>query len=198
MTRFRIALSVLPFALGLALLAGNPAETLAQLRCAWCVQHRSILSPDSAWFHGFASDDPKDNCQTAVLIGVDPGRVYLTQCSGCGGTSRCHTDEGWDDVTHPNHRWTVGECHAACTPSDLAEAVEGVQQGLETRNFDFMATQILTQWKGFSVEYVPAAGRIDFVAERDPTRSARTIALPPAMRRALDLHLGARAAAATP
>ena len=185
--------SVVPFILsavaGLALFLGHPAESSAQLRCGWCVQYRVVGNPQ--WYHGFYYEDARDDCAGLPPIVVIPGTISQVVCSRCGGSSECH---GWEDRDNPI---TWGKCHIRCGMlGGLAEAVKDIQKGLATQDLRLVATTILRKSADLSVHYSPDAGRIDFVLLCDPTRAARTIAIPPEVRGALDAHVAAGLAAA--
>ena len=88
----------------------------------------------------------------------------------------------------------LGTCHQACTVSpDLADVVGDIQEGLEARDARRVASTILQERAGLVVEYIPAAGRIDFVLSCDLNRTARTIAVAPDVRKALAAGMAAAA-----
>ena len=190
MFRFRFASFMLPVVIGLALFVGRPAPSSAQVVCRNCVE---VLSSSGRWAHTFMSATLQ--CNSAINYGgrVGPGWI---QCSRCGGSSECHTEI---DLSEGGISW--GRCHQRCnqyySDADLAETVSDLGRGFETGDMTWVTAIILRRREGLSVEYIPEAGRIDFVLSCDPSRAARTIAVPPEVRRALDTELAAGFAAAT-
>ena len=197
MFSFRLGSFILPVVTGLILFAGFREPASAQVVCKECYEFWVPGGDDdnpSSWRHTFG------NQLTACWglypkLAVHDGLIGVAYCSRCGGSSQCHT--GWD-LTKPI---TKGRCHKICTEYDLAETdfdstVNDILKGFETRDMALVATALLPERRGYSVEYNAAGGRIDFVLPCDPG-AYRTIAVLPELRRELDAELAERHAAAT-
>ena len=179
MSKPRIASFILSAIVGLALFVGLPTAASAQLTCGWCAEWYDANTRE--YSHQFASSTGGE------CLWPKPGASHggTVMCSRCGGDSSCH------DTVKP------GTCHILCGPAGgLAEAVGEVQRGFEDGNLTLVAGAILRERAAVSVEYVPKAGRIDFVLPCDPTRTVHTIAVLPAVRRALNARIAVRLAAA--
>jgi len=138
-----------------------PAPTVAQTpTCGWCVEDRSDLNNPK---HSFPQGGEQCSWPTPNL----PCQV----CSRCGGTgSTCHRDR------------QDGQCHILCGPAGgvLGGAAGAIQGALEVRDPVAVATILLAEHPaGLTVEYLPEAGRIEFVLTSDPDTVAKTLAVPP-------------------
>ena len=157
-------------ALMVFLVVGLPNEVEAQgggLTCGWCEE----LGP----IHGFPNGG--DKCGWP-----NPGQDY--QCSRCGGTSHCHGFISW-------HAW--GPCHMACggttAQQSLSDAVSDLRSGLDVMDLERVAETIASTRDGFSIEYLPEAGRIDLVLACAPSIPAGTVPVPPGIRPSLERAL---------
>ncbi len=169
-------------ALFVFLVAGLPTEVEAQrggLTCGWCWEMTLETDGLVNWF-------PRggDECGWP-----NPGAGYV--CARCGGTSHCH---GY----HSRHRF--GPCHILCGggggPEDeiprqmaLSNAVSDLRSGLDDMDLVRVAETISSGHEGFSVEYLPEAGRIDLILACAPSIPAGTVPVPPEIRPALDQAL---------
>ena len=174
----RFALSFVA-ALFVLLVAGWPTEGEAQgLTCGWCIEL------DTPWgtIHGFVNGG--DKCGWP-----NPGPAW--QCSRCGGTSMCH------GLASP---LSGGPCHIPCggtaMQQSVSDAVSDLRSGLGAMQLERVAEAIVSTRDGFSVEYLPEAGRIDLVLACAPSMPARTVPVPPEIRSALDQAMKEPAAAA--
>lgn len=168
---------VAPAIVALAVFAVLPAPSSAQgLTCGWCNRYEG---PDGSEVHKFPFGG--DECEWPP--------TYHGTCARCGGTSDCHDD------------WEPGDCHIECGEGggegegsgDLAQAVEAIETGLETRDMTIVAAALLHDYRsGLQVEYLPEAGRIEFILACSPWGTARTVPVPPGdVRVALEAELGA-------
>lgn len=111
-------------------------------------------------------------------------RLPRAQCSRCGGTSDCHGFLSWH---------VLGPCHMACggttAQRSLSNAVSDLRSGLDATDLDRVAEVITSPRAGFSVEYLPEAGRIDLVLACAPSIPSGTLPVPPEIRSALDQAL---------
>ena len=108
-------------------------------------------------------------------------------CSRCGGTSQCHTGQ-----------YKNGPCHIACGPEgdDVTAALTEVRRALDGDDVATLVLALGNRRAGVSVEFVPEAGRIDFVLPCNPTKVYRTLAVLPEKREELEAELRARGALA--
>ena len=181
MPKPRISSFVSSVVVGFAFFVGLPEAGSAQLTCGWCAEWESIPGYGLGPFHAFATEGG-DQCGWPKPTASDGGQVT---CNRCGGDSRCHI------VIER------GPCHILCGPAgDLAEAAREVQKGFDDGDLTLVARAILRERGDVSVEYIPRAGRINFVLPCDPTRIVHTIAVLPAVRRALNARIAGRIAAA--
>ena len=172
-------------ALFVFLVAGLPTEVEAQgggLTCGWCWE-MFLENEDEGFVHWFPRGG--DECGWP-----NPGAGYV--CARCGGTSHCH---GY----HSRHRF--GPCHMLCGgggggPEDeiplkqaLSNAVSDLRSGLDDMDLVRVAETIASAHDGFSVEYLPEAGRIDLILACAPSIPAGTVPVPPEIRPALDRAL---------
>ena len=166
-----IARKMYPFVAALfVLLVAAPPTVEAQgggLTCGWCKEMGPI--------HGFPNGG--DKCGWP-----NPGEDY--QCSRCGGTSQCHGFVSW-------HAW--GPCHISCggtaMQQSLSNTIADLQGRLGAEDLVGVVEAIASPRDDFSVEYLPEAGRIDFVLACAPSIPAGTIPVPPGIRPALDRAL---------
>lgn len=97
----------------------------------------------------------------------DPG----AGCARCGGSSFCHD------------QWWGGGCHIPCGPAGDAYAVAAeVEDALERGDVAAIALALHKPQEGVSLDFIPAAGRIDVILPCDPNSAFRTIPVPPAAR----------------
>ena len=170
----RLVRSALSFvaAVFVLLVAGWPTEGEAQgLTCGWCIEL------DTPWgtIHGFPQGGGKCGWP-------NPGPAY--QCSRCGGTSGCH------GLASP---LASGPCHMPCggmaMHQSVSNALSDLRSGLDAMDIERVAEAIVSTRDGFSVEYLPEAGRIDVVLACASSIPARTVPVPPEVRSALDQAL---------
>ena len=165
-------------ALFVFLAAGSPTEVVAQegggLTCGWCLENDH---PVLGWVHWFPNGG--DECGWP-----NPGSDH--QCSACGGSSTCHGFHTTDDTP-------FGKCHIPCggttTQMTLSNTVSDLRSGLDAMDLVRVAETIASAGDGFSVEYLPDAGRIDVVLACAPSIPAGTVPVPPEVRSALDRAL---------
>ena len=181
------ALKASMVALALAL-AGSvllPAQSEAQgegLTCGWC----SSGTINVTWPDGSTTEC--EDCH-AFFRGGDAcgwgGSDWpSTICARCGGRSFCH-----------RLPWP-GPCHVLCGPDgDLTAELSGVQEALDQGDVTVVATALLRERAGASLEFVPEAGRIDVVLACSPDRVTHVIPVLPAVRERLEAELSTRAAA---
>ena len=160
------------------LVAGLPNEVEAQgggLTCGWCWEMTLGNTLNGPLVHWFPQGG--DACGWP-----NPGAGYM--CARCGGTSHCH---GF----HSRHRY--GPCHILCggqtTQQALSNAVSDLRSGLDAMDLERVAETIASTRDGFSVEYLPEAGRIDLILACAPSVPAGTVPVPPEIRPALDRAL---------
>jgi len=165
-------------ALFVFLVAGLPTEAEAQgegLTCGWCIVRidvvvdpgRIIVFPLRHKFPGGGNE-----------CGWNGHDDYGATCSRCGRTSSCHTGSQW------------GPCHIACGPGgddpgddeEVAAALTEVEDALGSGDVAAVASALLDPSPGFSFEFTPEAGRIDFFLACDPDRAYRTIPVAPRVR----------------
>ncbi len=147
---------------------GDEGDEEGEVVCWWCME----LNDGS---HTFGYGEQGCNSD---LVGPDDDNVY---CSRCGRTSDCHPG-----------RYDPGPCHIACGPAGEAEtmaALTEIQEALDGDDVEAVALALGSQRVGVSVEFIPAAGRIDLVRRCDPTRAVRTIPVFPEMRAELEAEL---------
>ena len=178
-------------ALFVLLVAAPPNEAEAQgvgLTCGWCIE--LWIQNESRYIHGFPGGG--DKCHWP-----NPGPAY--ECSRCGRASHCHG---------LNSEHAAGPCHIPCggggeRPGDeiptlqvLSNAVSDLRSGLDDMDLLRVAETISSAHDGFSVEYLPKAGRIDLILACAPSIPAGTIPVPTEIRSALDRALKEPVAAA--
>ena len=170
-------------ALFVLLVAAPPNELEAQgggLTCGWCIE---LLTP-WGFIHGFPQGGDKCGWPS-------PGSGPTWQCSRCGGSSGCHP---------LNDPLNGGPCHIPCggtaMQQSLSNAVSDLRSGLDAMDLEWVAEAIGSTRDGFSVEYLPEAGRIDLVLACASSVPARTVPVPPEIRSALDRALKEPVAAA--
>ena len=177
MFKLRFSSITLLVAVGLGLFAGRPTPSSAQVTCGWCEEW---TGPGLRWgiFPWYGTQHKFHSTGGCNWPRPDPDDDSEIKCSRCGGDSDCHFDSDW------------GPCHMACGGSgDLAQAVGDIQKGIDTGDIGQVASLVLSGKAGLSIEYIPEAGRIDFVLSCDPERAAHTIAVHPQVRKALGIHL---------
>lgn len=163
-------------ALFVFLAEGAPVEAQGGLTCGWCVlayEDPNPVEPGLTEGHRFLAEGG-DQCGWE-------GHDYSgwLWCSRCGNTSECH--EGMQ---------SPGYCHIICGPAgDAVAALTEIEQALEDDDIGVVASALLRERNGVSVEFMPAAGRIDLVLPCDPTRAFRTIPVLPEARRNLEYEL---------
>lgn len=159
-------------------LAPAPAEA-QEVVCGWCQELNAIWAwPDGTitfWGHRFPGGG--NGCP-----GLEVFQPRTGSCARCGGTSTCHF--GWD-----KHR-----CHILCGPAggDFA-AVTEIEEALTSGDMTMVAAALNRDRDGLSVEFVPEAGRVDFILACDPDRAFRSIPLLPEVRERLKAQLAATA-----
>lgn len=151
---------------------GTSAEADASAGCGWCWHWKAPwdLQPKHVFPRG------NDSCGWPI-----PPPWY--RCARCGSGKGCHTIED------------TGGCHIRCGPAggDLAQILDAVQRGFEEHNATEVADALLAAPAGVEVEYLSAAGRIDFILHCAPGLTAETIPVPPGeMRFALEAELQTR------
>ncbi len=172
-------------ALALLLAAGAPIEGQTPddggggsgggLTCGWCVL---------------------DYRPRAGGVGLDRGHKFLVEggdecgweghdypgwlwCSRCGGESECH-----EEFQPP------GYCHIICGPAgDAVAAATEIEQALRDRDMTVVASALMRERTGFSVEFIPEAGRIDVVMACYPNKALRTIPVLPQERKSVEYEL---------
>ena len=157
-------------ALMVFLVGGLPNEVEAQgggLTCGWCEEWGPL--------HAFPNGGDKCGWTNS-----DQG----FQCSRCGGTSHCHGFISFH---------VLGPCHMACggttAQRSLSDAVSDLRSGLDVMDLERVAETIASTRDGFSIEYLPEAGRIDLVLACAPSIPAGTVPVPPGIRPSLERAL---------
>ncbi len=158
------------------LAASAPVELRAQddgggLTCGWCLQVPISLGIyEIADLHGFPYEGGECGWE---------GSGQGHKCSRCGGDgSSCHFLP------------QIGPCHIACGPEgDGERAYAEIKEALEDDNMTVVASALLRERAGVSVEFVSGAGRIDLLLPCDPNRPFRTIAVLPEARERLEAEL---------
>ncbi len=164
-------------ALFVFMLAGVPTEVEAQdgggLTCGWCVmdfQDVHIIDPDGGYegtirLHRHRFTGGGNEC------GWDGHDEPGAMCSRCGGTSFCHED------------FWPGPCHIPCGPDGDAYAVTAeVEDALERGDVATVALALHAPQEGVSLEFIPAAGRIEVTFSCGPGGAVQSIPVPPAAR----------------
>ena len=170
-------------ALFVILAAGLPTEAEAQgggLTCGWCVPRIDVwVDPGIIIIFPMKHAFPGGGNECGWGGRDDAGAT----CSRCGGSSHCHIDFWW------------GSCHIACGPTggDVAAALTEVEDALGSGDVTAVASALLDPNPGFSFEFIPEAGRIDFFLACDPDRAFRTIPVLPEARDRLAAAFGGSA-----
>lgn len=145
--------------------------------CGWCVRREE---DDGFSEHHFPSGG--NGCQWPPPYPT-PNH---SSCDRRGGTSSCH------------RAWWEGDCHIACgpdgdRPGGFDDVVAAIQTGLEERDMAGVAASVAAQYpSSLAVEYVPEAGRIDFVLACNPDAPASTLPVPTGdLRLSLEAELAA-------
>lgn len=112
-----------------------------------------------------------------------PDHPTPSQCVRCGGTSECH------------YRRKVGPCHIPCGPDgdEAVAAVTEIQEAMDTEDVAVVASALVKERSGVSVEFIPEGGRIDLIVPCHPSMPFRTIPVVPKVREALVAELQAYA-----
>ena len=156
-------------ALFLSLAASAPVEGQDQgLTCAWCWESGGDWHPGGGpLVHHFIAN--------GELCGWEgSGHGDQMSCARCGRTSTCH---GYDDP---------GPCHIACGPEgDAMAALTEIREALDSDDVAVVASALLRDRVGVSVEFIPKSGRIDLLLPCDPYRPYHTIPVVPEVREAL-------------
>ncbi len=71
----------------------------------------------------------------------------------------------------------------------LGEMVDQIGHALDEANTETVAVAVLGSSADLRIEYRPEYGRIDFLLACDPSAAAATVAVPPEVRTALELHI---------
>ena len=157
-------------ALLLFLVPSEPAEAqfLGEPVCWWCIEEGGM--------HSFTL-----NGRGCGSEGEYPDHPAPSQCVRCGGTSECH------------YRRKAGPCHIACGPDgdEAVVAVTEIQEAMETEDVAVVASALMKERSGVSVEFIPEGGRIDLVLPCHPSMPFRTIPVVPEFREALVAELNA-------
>lgn len=153
------------------------------LTCGWCRAGAFFVgAPSLERGHHFLFDGGGE----CLWEGHDsPGVV----CSRCGGDqSSCHSD-----IQDP------GYCHILCGPAgDAVVAMAEIRAGLASNDMAVVASALVRDRIGVSVEFVPGAGRIDVILPCDRNRAFATIPVLPGTRHLLEAELkGSMSVAAT-
>lgn len=147
------------------------AQSLGEVVCWWCTEEDGM--------HAFTL-----NGQGCGSEGEYPDNPVPSQCVRCGGTSECH------------YRRKVGPCHIPCGPDgdEAVVAVTEIQEAMETEDVAVVASALMKERSGVSVEFIPEGGRIDLVLPCRPSMPFRTIPVVPELREALvaELHADPR------
>jgi hypothetical protein len=106
------------------------------------------------------------------------------ECSRCGGESGCH------------EKRQFGACHWPCGGAEpptqaLNEAVSEIETGLEAAIPAAVAAALARGRRELLVEYLPEAGRIDFLLPCDPAVPIHSLAVFPDVRQALEAEIAA-------
>lgn len=157
-------------AVPIVLIAALPTSSAAQLTCGWC---------HDFWFVWHSFPNGGDRCPSP--------KPRDGECSRCGGTSDCHEKRRW------------GRCHMPCggggpTTAALEEAISEVETGLEAAIPAVVAAAVARERGELLVEYVPRAGRIDFLLPCDPSVPIHTVPVSPDFRQPLEAGIAAVAA----
>ncbi len=144
------------------------AQFLGEVVCWWCIEEDGM--------HGFNL-----NGRGCSSEGEYPDNPTPSQCVRCGKTSECHTDR------------RPGSCHIPCGPDgdDAVVAVTEIQEAMETEDVAVVASALMKERTGVSVEFIPEGGRIDLVLPCHPSMPFRTIPVVPEFREALVAELSA-------
>ena len=161
---------ILGLVVGLGVSAFVPKPADAQ-GCGWCDEWRVWWTAWLAKKHNFPGGD--DLCLWP------PGE----NCARCGTGLGCHVEEDW------------GSCHIECgpdgEPTALRDAVDRIRTLLDAGDAVVAAAMVLTDRTDLTIEYRPAAGRINFKLPCDPDVPAATVAVLPGVRPQLEAALAA-------
>lgn len=147
------------FWVGAAPVEAQDVEAVGDVVCGWCRENNIG--------HGF--DAFGEGCG---------GSGMGAQCSRCGGTSTCH------------YVYWPGACHILCGPDgDAQAALTEIREALASDDVTAVASALLRERAGVSVEFLPEGGRIDLLLPCDLTRPFSTIPVLPALRVALQAEL---------
>ena len=173
-----VARRMYPFAaVGLAFaLAGAPTEVEAQgggLTCGWCVMRGDVVDEGDDWavYEDIEHKFPRGGDQCGWEGRDEESIAGGPYCSRCGGSSVCHS----------NYR--DGGCHRACGPlGDLFTALDKVEDALERGDVTTVAAALGEPRTGGSLDFIPAAGRINIVLACNPGRVFGAIPVLPEVR----------------
>lgn len=173
-------------ALFVFMLAGVATEVEAQdgggLTCGWCVMDfrdavlvdywGNVIDEWTEYRHKF----PGGGNECGWDGHDEPGAT----CSRCGGSTVCH--EGF----------RPGMCHIPCGPAgdDYAVAAE-VEEALERGDVAAVALALHAPQEGFTLEFIPVAGRIEVAFSCGPSGAVQSIPVPPAARDRLQAAVAA-------
>lgn len=174
--------SVVALALALAGSMLLPAKSEAQgggLTCGWCSYGSFIVD----WPDGTSTEC--EDCHAFARGGDECGWEGSdwpsTICARCGGRSRCHR------LPQP------GPCHILCGPDgDLMAELSDVHEALDQGDVTVVATALLRERAGASLEFLPESGRIDVVLACSPDRVTLVIPVLPEVRARLEVELSKR------
>ncbi len=160
----RLLVTTMAAVVGLAI-STTQLKAEPEVVCAWCVEVTDGLGNTQ---HGFPN--PTDPC-----TGSAPNWGSKSYCARCGGTSECH---GFNEPV------SDGECHRKCGPEgdDLAQRMTDLLDAGDLKALAMLMKETHTE---LELTFISAGGRIEVVANCNPSQVAAHIVVPKDVRETL-------------